>query len=197
MTHWGWYWKIKIKHKPKSLCPSYFCLDSFSLFKIKGSFEACINKVSLEMPPYKLKATLLYDKYSVEYSGGKYEIPIEKQSCNYGGSRYFLHCPKCNLRMRFLYCKDGLFACRRCLKIGYFTQRLRPSIRCIIMESKYVNKIKLMGGDNYKKPPRMKSVRYDLLRERCRNYENKFENAVRKELLEWYPKKREDLLNFL
>jgi len=65
------------------------------------------------------------------------------------------------------------------------------------MESKYVNKIKLMGGDNYKKPPRMKSVRYDLLRERCRNYENKFENAVRKELLEWYPKKREDLLNFL
>ena len=197
MAHWGWYWKIKMKHKPKKSCTQYPCLDSFSLFKIKNSFESCLGKVALEMPPYNLKATLLYDRYCVEYEEGKYEIPIEKQPCNYGGSRYFLHCPKCNRRMRFLYCDKGMFACRKCLKIGYFTQRLRPSIRCIIMENKYVNKIKLMGGDHYKKPPRMKTVRYDSLKQRCINYENKFEDSVRKELLKWYPKKRAEILTFL
>lgn len=197
MAHWGWYWKIKLNHTPKSLCTHFFCLDSFSLFKIKGSFEACLNKVALEMPPYKLKATLLHDKYSVVYQDGAYDIPIEIQSCNYGGIRYYLHCPKCDRRMRLLYCNNGLFACRKCLKIGYFTQRLRPSIRCIIMESKLKDKIKLMGGDDYKKPPNMKTVRYDSLRQRCLGYQNKFENALIKELLEWYPNKRDEILKWI
>ena len=197
MAHWGWYWKIKLNHTPKPLCAHFFCLDSFSLFKIKDSFEACVNKIALEMPPYKLKATLLHDRYSVVYQDGSYDIPIEKLPCNYGGIRYYLRCPKCDQRMRFLYCKDGLFACRQCLKIGYFTQRLRPSVRCLIMENKYRDKIKALGGDNYKKPRWMKTSRYDSLRQRCWDYDSKFENAVVKELLEWYPKKRDEILKWI
>jgi hypothetical protein len=199
MTHWGWYWKIKKKHKPKSLCPNYFCLDSFSLFKIKGSFEACLNKVALEMPPYKLKATLLYDRYSVEYAGGKYDIPIERQSCNYGGFRYFLHCPKCNQRMRMLYCKDGFFSCRKCLNLGYYKQRLIASERCLLMGVEVKDSVKIRGGsiEQNTKPKRMRRTTFEAKKTRYRMYEDKYEQACIKELLEWYPDRRDEILRLV
>jgi hypothetical protein len=169
-------WNSRKNYKPKKLCSYYDTLDSFSQFKIKDSFAWCLNKVALEMPPYKLKATLLHDRYKVEYGDGAYEIPIEKQPCNYGGIRYFFHCPKCDRRVRLLYCVKGMFACRKCLNLGYFIQTLRPAIRYRMMELKYSKKIKLMGGDNYTKPPRMKRVKYNALRQRCWDYDQKWED---------------------
>lgn len=85
----------------------------------------------------------------------------------------------------------------KCLNLGYFTQRLRPSVRCIIMESKYRTKITLLGGDVFKKPPRIKSVKFNALKNRCLNYESKFEPAVIKELLEWYPDKCDEILRLV
>jgi len=65
------------------------------------------------------------------------------------------------------------------------------------MESKYRDKIKALGGDDYKKPPRMKTLKYEALRRRCWDYDSKFESAVVKELLEWYPKKHDEILRLL
>jgi len=31
MAHWGWYWKVKLKHTPKRLCSEVNRLDLFEL----------------------------------------------------------------------------------------------------------------------------------------------------------------------
>lgn len=182
-------WYGRKNYKTKKLCSYYDTLDSFSEFKRKDSFEACLNKVAIEMPPYNLKATLLYDRYRIVYNGGSYDIIIERQSCNYGGIRYFFHCPKCNRRMRILYCIKGFFACRKCLNLGYFTQTLNPTDRYMMMGHKYSEKIRLLGGSSYTKPPRMKRVKYNALIKRCWDYDHKWEEFEVNRAFERYKKK--------
>jgi len=182
MTHWGWYWRVKLSwYKPKGLCSWYTTIDSFEMFKIKEAIEWCINKVAYEIPQYKLKATLLSNSYQVEYDGGSYSIPYEKQACNYGGFRYFFHCPRCNQRMRKLYCKDGKFLCRKCLNIGYYTQRLRPSERYLIMKIKAEDKIENMAGSLQIKPPWIKYKTFRKLKTQYVKYDEKYYHAWGKE----------------
>lgn len=192
MTHWGWYWKVKRQHTPKRLCSWYYTLDSFSLFKIKESFEWCLNRVALEIPRYKLKATLLIDRYSVEYDCGKYDILIEKQPCNYGGIRYFLHCPVCTRRMRILYCHGGFFCCRKCLKLGYFSQRLVAYMRFSFRANDIEKYLEARGGTLYKKPPRMHKITFEDLRDAHWKYEEKSNEAIEKECLSMRRNKREE-----
>jgi hypothetical protein len=54
-----------------------------------------------------------------------YLITIERQQCN--GCTFF-HCPamNCNRRMRKLYYSCGFFLCRKCLGLGYRSQRVSP-----------------------------------------------------------------------
>jgi len=192
MAHWGWYWKIKLKYKRKRLCSNLSTIDSFELFKNKIGVELCRGRVAFEYPAYQLEATLLDDHYHVEYDGGSYNIPIEKKACNYGGFRYFFHCPKCNRRMRILYCDKGKFLCRKCLNLCYFTQILRPTARCLIMGGKIRDKLHSMAGSIDKKPPWMKKKTFERLQNKYFDYyEIKYEEALHKELLEYYPHKKD------
>jgi hypothetical protein len=199
MAHWGWYWRIKKRYTPKSLCSHFMAIDSFSMFKFKQSIDACMGKVVIEARYYGLKATLLPDHYSVQYDGGSYRIPIEKQSCNYGGFRYYFHCPKCTRRMRFLYCSDGLFQCRKCLNVGYYSQRLRPSERYLVMTIRIGKYIKLRGGDLDRgiKPFGMHSNRFRRIVGRYRYCEDKSHQAIQRELRQWYGAKAEPYLDEL
>lgn len=192
MTHWGWYWGVKLSwYKPKGLCSWYISMDSFEMFRNKEGVAWCMNKVANEIPSFKLKATLLSNSYQVEYDGGSYSIPYEKQACNYGGFRYFLSCPRCNQRMRMLYCKDGKFLCRKCLNLGYFTQRLRPSARCIIMGMKIKKHLEDRAGGLHRKPPWMKCKTFEALRDRYFDYdEEKWKKEHTKELIKWHPRLR-------
>lgn len=47
MTHWG-YWKVKRKHKPKSVCDFAMSLDSFHFFKRPGfsDFQSIKEKMT-------------------------------------------------------------------------------------------------------------------------------------------------------
>lgn len=61
MTHWGWYWKVKKKHIPKTLCSKLTAIDSFKLFKIdfygfriepmglKSMHKECLHNVILNI----------------------------------------------------------------------------------------------------------------------------------------------------
>jgi hypothetical protein len=125
MTHWGWYWKVKRQYTPKGLCQqsSLAEINSFDMFKNKEL--VCLvressDQIALKIPHFDLTAVLMPDdSLSVTYDGGAYLIPVEKKSCNYGGFCHFFHCPQCNARMRKLYCSDGRYLCRKCLKLGY------------------------------------------------------------------------------
>lgn len=198
MTHWGWYWKIKRKHEPKALCNSWHFseIDSFRMFKNKELIQLIkesSNRTSFEIPSYNLKATLLdNDSLNVTYNNGSYIIPVEKKPCNYGGYYYFFHCPKCKIRMRKLYCMQGEYLCRKCLNLGYLTQRLRTSNRHLIMANKIKMILENKSGSLDRKPPWMKKKTFKNLKDKhFEYYEIKFGMALRNELMTYYPKHSE------
>jgi len=187
MAHWGWYWKVKLKHRRKRLCSYLQCIDSFAMFKNKELVEMFRNKVAYEIPDYGLKITLREDHHHVEYEGGSYNIPIEKQSCYFGGFRYFFHCPKCDRRMRLLYFDKGLFLCRKCADLCYYTQILRPPDRCLAMASKIKEKLESRAGNLDRKPPWMKKKTFEALKKKYSEYrDTKYMKAKNKELVELY-----------
>jgi hypothetical protein len=189
MAHWGWHWKIKLKHSPKTRCSSLLSIDSFAVFKNNHIH-------SFKIPNYQLSALPSKDGFTVTYGKNKqhsYVIPFEKQSCNYGGFRYYFHCPLCNKRIRKLYFTHGALICRKCLNLGYDSQRLRPSTRNMLLTSKIEKLLKAKGGSLHEKPKYMKRVTFERLIDKHFEYTKKWEDAIRNELLEWYPHKRDQI----
>lgn len=207
-THWGYYWKIKRKnYETKALCDWHELIDSFKMFKNQEMIQLTkesIDRTSITIPRFSLKAILLdNDSLSVTYRDGSYIIPVKKKPCNYGGYYYFFHCPQCSKRMRKLYCIGGKYLCRKCGNLGYYTQRLRPVKRNFHMMMRIERYIRNRGGSvnlsGYieRKPLWMKNRRKEQLSDRLYNYREKESNALRDELLSWYPSKREIILRHI
>lgn len=78
MTHWGWYWNVKLNHTPKALCSSssFHDIDSFSMYKqqvIIKMIKESQNREVLWIPSYNLKASLMdNDSLRVVYNTGSY-----------------------------------------------------------------------------------------------------------------------------
>lgn len=51
------------------------------------------------------------------------DIALQHTPCNYGGSRPWFTCPRCDRRAAVLYLAGALFQCRRCADVSYLTQR--------------------------------------------------------------------------
>jgi hypothetical protein len=192
MTHWGWYWKVKQKHRPKLLCEQFSLteINSFDMFKNRELVDlvrSSDDRISFEMPRYNLRAVLMPDdSLSVTYDGGSYIIPVEKKPCNYGGFYYFFRCPQCNERMRKLYCAEGRFLCRKCLKLGYYSQRLRPSRRALVQSVNVKKRLSNKGGSLTEKPVRMWDRTFRGVKEQYLRYDERHFYETNKELRLWY-----------
>lgn len=184
MTHWGWYWKVNRKHQPKAVCDFKTCIDSFHLFKQSGFSGFTINEGKAD----EIKAMLDGDKLSIIACQGSYDISVEKQSCHFGGSRFFFQCPHpaCGRRMRKLYQWGCLFLCRKCLKLGYYSQRLRPSKRFSRMERKIQDKLAQLGGNTYQKPKWMRQKTFEALKAKEHHYYWVAEKALWDECYQFY-----------
>ncbi len=193
MAHWGWYWKVKLKHRPKALCSNDRSIDSFALFK--GG-----ERRFFEVPEYQLKAELKDDHYRVTY-GKKgrpsYKIFFEKQPCNYGGYRYFFRCPLCQGRMRKLYFASGAFLCRKCLNLSYYSQQLRPMVRLRMTARRIEEGVEKRGGDLKldEKPPRMHEKTFQRLKAKAKYYDARSGQESYKEVRSWYGAKGEEWLD--
>jgi hypothetical protein len=192
MTHWGWYWKVKRKHKRKALC-SWFTfseIDSFDMYKNQQLVQfvrESKDHVSLIIPQYNLRATLLEnDDLHVVYNNGSYIIPVEKKPCNFGGFYHFFHCPQCGRRMRKLYCIEGRYLCRKCANLGYLSQRLRPSERHHYMKDKVVTTLQNHAGTLDRKPPWIHKPTFHRLRKKYVNHDEKYFHARHEEMRAWY-----------
>ncbi len=181
MTHWGWYWRVKKKHKRKPLCSSLTCLDSFAVFKKK------ITKFAIN-DEHETKGTLMDSGFKIATKDKTYLVPVEKQPCYFGGFRYFLRCPKptCQQRMRKLYYYRGYFLCRKCLKLGYYTQVISPSRRYAKMRDKIENILKSAGGGTHHKPKWMRKHTFERLRDRYWDYFRKNDEAFEREFKEMF-----------
>lgn len=193
MTHWGWYWKYKKRHRPKALCSwsSFNEIDSFAMFKNKQGLEwvrESPSKLLFEIfSPYKIKVMLLEDdSLQIECEKAVYKISVEKKPCNYGGYYRFFHCPHCDRRMRKLYCLQGIYLCRKCANLGYLTQRLRPDLRHFFMRAEIEKYLQKKAGSLKQKPPRMHHSTFKKMRKKYVDHDEKSFYAKHKELKDWY-----------
>jgi hypothetical protein len=194
MTHWGWYWKVKKKHRARLLCSSLTSIDSFKLYK--G------NKLAgFSVQPFEIRAMLAEDCLRVTYRKRKdipYVIPIDRQPCNYGGFRYFFKCPFCQKRMRKLYLvQQSMFLCRKCINAAYYSQRIRPTDRFALMCMDIEKYIKSRGGnlELNEKPPRMHQKTFQKLKDRKAYYDAKSGQELYKEIRRWRGPKAERWLD--
>lgn len=197
MNHWGWYWRIKKQHKPKALCSRLIFseIDSFNMFKNKELVrlvKESKDRICLIIPRYNLTATMQDDNsLIVNFDNGSYIIPVEKKACNYGGFYHFFHCPRCQARMRKLYCIEGAYLCRKCANLGYYSQRLRPSERCAEMSYNVMRYLKNQAGSLDQKPPWMTQREFQKLRRKFVKYDEKRFHQLNKELRARYGSKFE------
>ena len=192
MAHWGWYWKVKLKHRPKTLCSNDRSIDSFALFKGEG-------RRSFEVPVFQLKAVLKEDHYQMTYgkkNKPSYKIYFEKQPCNYGGYRYFFRCPLCQGRMRKLYFAYGAISCRKCLNLSYYSQRIRPTVRLRMTAGRIEKDVEKRGGDLEldERPPRMHKKTFQKLKAKAKYYSARSGQELYKEARSWYGPKMEEWL---
>lgn len=133
------------------------------------------------MGSYELIAKYKIDRLEISTSRGFYVIPVEKQPCFFGGQRYFFHCPKCNRRMRKLYSYEGVFLCRKCLHLGYYTQGVSPVTRYSLMQDKIKAQLNLLGGSIIDKPTWMRKHAFSKICDRYWKYDYLREDAFEQE----------------
>lgn len=87
-------------------------------------------------------------------------LPIERTNCNYGGTRPWFLCPKCQRRCAVVYFGGGSYACRRCNQIAYYSQSED------LMDRAFRKKRKLEARlvDGWGKPKGMHWRTYERLR---------------------------------
>lgn len=168
MTHWGWYWKVKLQHTPKALCSQFPRVDSFD-----------IARRVLSTQPMSEFCTITYGENAQK-------ITIEKQACHRGGSRYFFRCPQCQTCRRMLYITTTV-ACRVCLRLGYRTQRQTPSGRALNRHDKIVDRLEKRGGSLSMKPPGMHSSTWKQLVHSAYHHEINHRERLCAELRSYYP----------
>jgi len=202
-NHWGWYWKVKKNHKPKTVCSAFGLneIDSFAMYNDYRQIEgvrSSKDKCSLFIPRHNLRAYLQEDdSLFVKYYRGYYSISVEKKPCNFGGYYYFFHCPKCDKRMRKLYCIEGQYMCRKCGNLCYYTQRLEPQRRACHMQNKVEEFVKNRAGNIKEgiKPPRMHYKTFEKLKDKAEYYEAKDGLELYANLRKWYGPKIEEHLD--
>lgn len=91
--------------------------------------------------------------------------------------------------MRKLYFAKGAFLCRKCLNLGYVSQRLRRSMYFSKVKNKIEKELEDKGGDLHTKPKLMKHKTFKALKDRYWACHEKFHVAARKELLSYFPNK--------
>ena len=114
-----------------------------------------------------------------------YQIATVTTPCNYGGKRHWFICPnpKCNRRVKKMYLFKIVFLCRKCLNLGYYSQRQIPTMRHMHMKEKIEELLKRKGGDEYTRPRYMHKKTFNKLRDKYLVYDEKIEQY----LMQYYP----------
>ena len=95
-------------------------------------------------------------------------IRLERTACNYGGTRPWFRCPRCQRRVAVLYLRDGAgFVCRHCGQIVYGSQADDDIGRTWRRQSKLERRL----GDHWARPKGMHHATYDRIINSIVNFE--------------------------
>lgn len=99
---------------------------------VSSSYGGRVYRLSFVSLSYDGVRSLSCRVQSVGESGkteSNFSIEIERKACNYGGERFYFHCPRCGRRCTKLYLCDGLFECRKCGGLHYEVESLDKAER--------------------------------------------------------------------
>lgn len=99
---------------------------------VSSSYGGRVYRLSFVSLSYDGERSLSCRVQSVGESGkteSNFSIEIERKACNYGGERFYFHCPRCGRRCTKLYLCDGLFVCRKCGGLHYEVESLDKAER--------------------------------------------------------------------
>ncbi|WP_168623215.1 hypothetical protein [Roseicyclus persicicus] len=147
-------------------------VESCTPFKIKDVVAAGLHDGSgalcLEKGPAGLDFSVVIEGHGTYldltlYTGWgdeRQRIELSKTPAHFGGSRYWLHCPRCSARGAVLYLVKS-FACRKCHELRYTAQFESPRER---MRRRLLKIRELIGSDlvienPLNPPPKGMSVR--------------------------------------
>lgn len=94
---------------------------------VSSSYGGRVYRLSFVSLSYDGERSLSCRVQSVGESGkteSNFSIEIERKVCNYGGERFYFHCPRCGRRCTKLYLCDGRFECRQCGGLHYEVESL-------------------------------------------------------------------------
>ena len=136
------------------------------------------NSVSLSLS--KGQFTYMHLSYIRNKENLNYEVQLLTTSCNYGGLRYWFHCPlqyngsSCRRRVSTLYLPPGdkYFGCRHCHKLTYESRNLGNSpMRHFCETYNCMSKLEAFGKikkETYAGKTTRRYTRYQRLLRRCR-----------------------------
>jgi hypothetical protein len=124
----------------KPIVESYGALKITDLRKTSMFFERffCLNHryyfADLKMRLLKGQQDwyLSFENYGPKNSNNT--ISLLETPCHYGGYREWFECPSCKERAGVLYLHEDNFSCRKCLGLGYYSQRMNYNTLAPLMK---------------------------------------------------------------
>ena len=102
-----------------------------------------------------------------------YDIKLSKTAVYLGGTRPWLHCPRCGRRCAVLYSDgEGPFACRQCRRLAYPSQNLSDAWRLLRQAQKIQRKLGWNGLEGGR-PKGMRKSTYRRLVELHDDYDRR------------------------
>ena len=104
---------------------------------------------------FRMEKNRMVLNYRHRSNGGEWEpveqpVLLNRTSCNYGGFRVWLLCPRCNRRVALLYGAGRLFLCRHCYGLTYASQQ-EPDYDRMMRKAQKIRK-KLGGAESSMEP---------------------------------------------
>jgi hypothetical protein len=120
-------------------------------------------------------------KFTTNELPAQQHVPIDRTACNYGGTRPWFRCPRCDARVAVLYLRGGRFICRRCGSVAYGSQSDDTFGR--IWRRQY--KLERRLGDNWARPKRMHRRTHERLFDAICECEQARDSALEIALARW------------
>jgi len=82
------------------------------------------GSVSISTASDHLRMIYSWTPYDGDLQSMDYQVWIERTPCNYGGTRPWFRCPRCQRQCAVIYgvASDGRFGCRHCMRLAYSSE---------------------------------------------------------------------------
>lgn len=149
-----------------------------NLFATGTSFEVewsnngnVVASIHVQAEPDCLILSYSYQQFEEHWHAVEYPIRLEWTGCHFGGRRAWFLCPgeRCNRRVAILY-SGKIFACRRCHRLTYTSQRQQAWQRALSRAQRIRTKLggsRSLFDDFPPKPTHMHWSTYERLRFEC------------------------------